>query len=356
MTTFSTPLLWLLFAAGTAATWIAGIYLSRTTDVLEERWKLGEAFGGMILLAISGTLPEIAITLSAVLGGRPDIAAGNLLGGIAVQTGVLIICDYFVIEKKPLSYLVGSLIPVLEASLVVAVTALAMLGALLPQSVAVYGVSPASIAIVVVWLFGLFVIKRVRDAPKWALDMKGSQPGRPHRRVPHPTVVHPYHATHTWKIVSLFLTGSVVTLGAGVALTVSGTLLADRYGIGGVIFGATVLAVASALPEISTGITAARLGDNQLVMGDIFGGNAFQLTLFLVADLMAGKAVLASAGNQNSWLAALGILVTMVYAASIIIRPEKNYFRIGMDSIIVFALLVIGTIGLAGIPAPPPLP
>jgi cation:H+ antiporter len=343
---FGTAGLWLVFAVGAAATWAAGVFLSRATDVLDQRWKLGEAFGGMILLAISGTLPEIAITVSAAMAHRLDIAAGNLLGGIAVQTGVLIICDYFVTEKKPLSYLVGSLVPVLEASLVVGVTALAMLGALLPSTEAVVGVSPASIAIVVVWLFGLLVIQRVRNAPKWALEMAGSHPGRPHRRMPHPTVRHPYHDMATWKIVLIFLGGSVITLGAGVTLQVSGTALASAYNIGGVIFGATALAVASALPEISTGITAARLGDNQLVMGDIFGGNSFQLTLFVVADLIAGKPTLAVAGAQNSWLAGLGILVTMVYATSVIIRPEKNHFRIGIDSIIVFALLVIGMIGL----------
>ena len=143
----SNPLLWVVFAVGAAATWIAGVFLSRATDALDVRWKLGEAFGGMILLAISGSLPEVAITVSAVLAHRLDIAAGNLLGGIAIQTAVLVICDYFVTEKKPLSYLVGSLIPVLEASLVVGVTALAMLGALLPPTDVVFGASPASIAI-----------------------------------------------------------------------------------------------------------------------------------------------------------------------------------------------------------------
>jgi cation:H+ antiporter len=85
-------------------------------------------------------------------------------------------------------------------------------------------------------------------------------------------------------------------------------------------------------------------------MGDIFGGNAFQVTLFVVADLIAGKAALASAGAQNSWLAGLGILTTMVYATSVIVRPEKNYFRIGIDSIVVLLMLIIGMIGLGRIP------
>lgn len=43
MTALSSPLLWVVFAAGAAATWIAGVFLSRATDALDERWHLGEA-------------------------------------------------------------------------------------------------------------------------------------------------------------------------------------------------------------------------------------------------------------------------------------------------------------------------
>jgi len=50
--------------------------------------------------------------------------------------------------------------------------------------------------------------------------------------------------------------------------------------------GATILAAASALPEISTGIAVVRLCDHQLVMSDVFGCNAFQLCLFVLADIM----------------------------------------------------------------------
>jgi Ca2+/Na+ antiporter len=43
-----------------------------------------------------------------------------------------------------------------------------------------------------------------------------------------------------------------VTLAAGVALEQSGDTLASHFGVNGVIFGATILATASALPEISS--------------------------------------------------------------------------------------------------------
>jgi Sodium/calcium exchanger protein len=71
---------------------------------------------------------------------------------------------------------------------------------------------------------------------------------------------------------------SVATLVAGVLLERSGNQLADDWGMNGVVFGATFLAAATALPEISTGVTEVRLARYTLVFGDMLGGNAFQLT------------------------------------------------------------------------------
>src|SRR5207247_11413564 len=98
---------------------------------------------------------------------------------------------------------------------------------------------------------------------------------------------------------AIFGAACAITLAAGVALEVTGNTLANRAGINGVIFGATVLAAATALPEISSGVAAVRLGDNALAPGHIFRGNAYQVHLFLVADLIAGSPVLPSAGGLN---------------------------------------------------------
>jgi len=89
-----------------------------------------------------------------------------------------------------------------------------------------------------------------------------------------------------------------------------------------VVFGATVLALASALPEISSGIEAVRLGDHQLAMGDIFGGNAFQLCLFVLADLVAAKPVLPTTGPAIAWLASLSLVLTVMYVGGVIVRPR----------------------------------
>ena len=334
MTSLSTPLLVVVFVAGSAATWIAGISLSKSTDSLDRRFGLGEALGGLILLAIAGTLPEIAIVASACLAGHLDLAVGNLIGGIAIQTLVLVILDAAAGPARPLSYLVGSLIPVLEALLVIVCLGTALGGAALPASTSIGGaVSPTSVAIVVLWLGGLWVVNRVRTRTDWTIEMPGSRPGRRSVREDHAEERRPFAKRSTGFVVVVFGAAALITLAAGVALQSSGNELADRMGLQGAIFGATVLAAATALPEISSGIAAVRLRDHQLAMGDIFGGNSFQLTLFLLADILAGTPVIVAAHRSDVWLGAAGLLMTGIAAAAVIARPERTFLWLGIDSI-----------------------
>jgi cation:H+ antiporter len=346
-----TPLLVAIFVVAAGATWIAGNTLSKSTDALDVRLDLGEELGGLLLLSIAGSLPELAITVSAAASGNLDLAAGNLIGGIAVQTMVLVACDIAVGRERPLTFLVGALSPVLEGLLVALVVSGVLMGSLLNESTAIAGVvSPASVGIVVVWLFGIYVINRVRKSPRWKITMEGSRRGRRHHRDPLPNKPHPFASRTTVQVAGVFGAACAVTLAAGVVLEMTGNTLADRAGVNGVIFGATVLAGATALPEISSGIAAVRLGDNALALGDIFGGNAFQLCLFLVADLVAGTPVLPQAGDLNAWLASLGVGLTAIYAMGVIIRPLRCRARLGPDSILAIVVFAVGIAGLFVVP------
>jgi cation:H+ antiporter len=239
---------------------------------------------------------------------------------------------------------------VLEALLAIVTVSVTVAGGLLKPSVSIGGVvSPASVAIVLLWVGGLGVINRVRGEPRWRAEAPDAHPGRRHRRQAHPTAPPPYAGASTARAAAEFGLCSLLTLVAGVVLADSGNALAGRAGINGVVFGATILATVTALPEISSGTAAVRLGDFQLAFGDIFGGNAFQVCLFLVADLVAGRPVLPHQGAANSWLGGVGVVLTAVYAASIVARPTHQFARLGPDSWTVVLLYAAGVAGLVAL-------
>ena len=352
MSGLSMPLLLLIFAAAAAVIWVAGIQLSDQTDVLATRLHLGAALGGLILLAIATNLPEIAITISAALSHNLGVAVGNILGGIGIQTVVLVALDVFGIRgKRPLTYRAASLVLVLEGALVVAVLGIVIAGSQLPGHLLLGRIEPAAVLIAVVWAVGLLLLQRAGRGLPW------HEAGQPPDGQEHPRG-HSQKTTEqkaskkgvgTGRAALVFGVAALFTLAAGVVLERSGEAIASDIGLTGVLFGATVLAAATSLPEISTGLTSVKNGDYQLAVSDIFGGNAFLPVLFLLASLISGTAVLPQAHNTDIYLTAVAILLTLVFMAGLVFRPDRRIARMGVDSIVVLVLYAVGLVGLVAI-------
>lgn len=350
---WSVAALSLVFVIGAIAIWIAGTQLSNTVDVLSSRFGLGQALGGVILLAVATNLPEIAITVSAALAGTLGVAVGNILGGIAIQTVVLVILDAFGMpEKLPLTYKAASLTLVIEGLLVVAVLIVAIMGTQMPPSVIIARLTPVSVLITGLWLVGVWLIGRANRGLPWH-DQSGDAPDTQEKPKGHSEAAKDRQAQQqgisTTRTVTVFLIASLVTLAAGVALERTGEAIAQHIGMTGVLFGATVLAAATSLPEVSTGLTSTRARDYQLAVSDIFGGNAFLPVLFLVATLISGQAVLPQAQNTDIYLAGLAVLLTSIYLAGLIFRPKRRVLGMGIDSLAVLVFYLIGTAGLFAI-------
>ena len=337
----------LIFAGAAAVIWVAGIQLSKQTDVLDDRLHLGSALGGLILLAIATNLPEIAITVSAAASNNIGVAVGNILGGIAIQTVVLVILDVFGTRgTDPLSYKAASLTLVIEAVTVIAVLGVVIAGSQMPNSLVGLRLTPAAVLIAVIWILGLILVQRSQKGLPW--HQQGDAPGGQDEPQGHSKKKANDKNRHisTGKSALIFAVAALATLGAGVVLERSGDAIAGHIGLSGVLFGATFLALATSLPEISTGLASVKQGDYKLAFSDIFGGNAFLPVLFLVAVLITGKPVLPQAQATDIYLTALAILLTLAYLLGLLFRPKKKHLGMGTDSLVVLILYLVGVAGL----------
>jgi cation:H+ antiporter len=308
--------------------------------------------GGVILLAIATNLPEIAITVSAAISGNLGVAVGNILGGIALQTVVLVVLDAFGAKGgEPLMYRASSLTLVIEAVTVVGVLGIVIAGSQMPSGLVAFRLTPAAVLITVVWVVGLLAVQRAQKGLPW--HEQGNAPGSQEKPKGHSKDKGDSSGKRisTARSALIFAVAAAATLVAGVALERSGDAIAGQIGLSGVLFGATILALATSLPEISTGMASVKQGDYKLAVSDIFGGNAFLPVLFLVAVLISGQPVLPQAHNTDIYLTALAIVLTLVYVMSLIFRPRRRVAGMGADSFTVLVLYLLGVAGLFAVAA-----
>ena len=174
--------------------------------------------------------------------------------------------------------------------MVITVLTLVVVGNQLKPSVIYLGVSPIDAAIVLVWLAGIYMIGKARTDLPW--HKMGVLPDSQKEKRGHSMIkkhdLSKQKGISVQKVILVFSLCSLITLIAGVGLEVSGDAIAKQIGMTGVLFGATILAASTALPEVSTGLASMKLKDYQMAMSDIFGGNAFLPVLFMVANIFYG--------------------------------------------------------------------
>lgn len=331
MDSLSQPSLIGLFLLAAAVVCWAGVYLSRATDALDSAFGWGEAAGGMILLAIVTNLPEIAIVASAAHGGHLALAAGNILGGIAMQTMVLVVFDAFGNQGNvPLATRASTSQLQIEGLLVIGVLAIVIVGHGLSEQLVIFRVAPGGMAILAAWLAALWLIGHQRSNSS------------SHRQ----RAKHHHSNSGTVRAGFVFATMALATLVAGITLELTGDALAKHWHIQGAVFGATILAAATSLPEIATGLPAMRRKEYTLALSDIFGGNAFLPVLFVLATLLSGQAALPAIAPQGIYLAGLGIVLTAIYLGAMLVKPGRKRLGLGPEAWIACLVYAVGMGGL----------
>jgi cation:H+ antiporter len=128
----------------------------------------------------------------------------------------------------------------------------------------------------------------------------------------------------------------VAILVFGLLLVVLAQRIADQSGLGDGFIGVTLLAGATSLPELTTSITAARIGAYTMAISNIFGSNLIMLVLIFPADILFRSGPILQNTSQTVSLAlSFGIAVTSIYLVGLIVRRKPKIGTLGLDSILV---------------------
>ena len=332
----SLPLLAALFIVGAVLVWYAGTKLARYADEISRRTGIGQGVIGVLLLGAVTSLPEISTTTVATLSGNPGMAVNNMLGGIAFQIVVIALADLFV-GKQALTNMVPGTRTILNALVSIVLLVLAAVGVMLgdwslPGGIGFFPVLIAATYIVCLrQLSGEVAVSGWVPAEEAEVD-KGE--------------VEPLE-TSGQRLGLLTAGAAAMILAGGTLVTLSAEGIAEVTGASTGLVGLTLLAFATSLPELSTAIAAVRLRRAELAIGDILGGNMFDVLLIGLIDVLdQGEPVLRQVDDSSLTAALLGILLTGLILIGLVERRDKYASRMGYDSI---AVLIVYAAGMAAI-------
>jgi cation:H+ antiporter len=312
----------------------SGARITRVVDELADRTGIGEAVAGGVLLGATTSLPGIVTIIVGASAGDAGFALANPLGGIALQTVWLAIAD-LAYRRANLEHAAASLENVFQAVLLAALLTLPVAGYATPQ-LELLGLHPATYAIPVLYGLGLVLLRRVRKAPGWrAVRTEETREDVPQHGSDSP-------GPRLWG--SFFVLATVLA-GAGWVTGRAGLSLVETTGLSGNLIGATLTTGTSSLAELVTLIAAVRMGALTLGVGDIVGGNLFDVLQIALADgFYRDGPVYADAGPAGLLLTAGCLLLSLVLAAGLLMREERG---IGFEGFAIPAIWAGTVLGVA---------
>lgn len=326
------PLGWSIAAfAGCALILIlVGSRFARVTDRLADRTGMGEALAGALLLGATTSLPGLITTIVAGAAGEPDLAVSNAVGGIAAQTMFLALAD-LLYPRANLEHAAASLPNLLQTMILISLIGLVLLGMSGPE-VTVYGLHPVTLLLPAVYLYGLRLTRQARESPMW----RPKHTAETRLDVPEEEAVKE-SLIHLWG--SFLLLALVVAI-TGFIVARAGISIVAQTELSETLVGGLMTSVVTSLPELVTVIAAVRVGALTLAVGDIIGGNTFDVLFIAAADVaFAQGSIYHAVTDATIFVLALTVLLTSVLAAGLIYRERTG---VGFEGLAILAIYATG--------------
>ncbi|OTA17517.1 calcium/sodium antiporter [Xenorhabdus vietnamensis] len=261
--------------------------------VFARAMKIPPFIVGLVIIGIGTSLPELMVSVTAILDGRSNMAVGNAIGSNI--TNLLLIVGAAAIIR-PIK--VKSEILRQEVPLMLVITAFA--GYLLSS-----GYLSRLDGILLVLSALLFLSVMIKKTA--LLQYSGVDSYTQERNSELPVEGNKGIAL-LWVVLGLI----ILPISTRMVID-NATAIARIYGISELVIGLTILAVGTSLPELATTIAAAIKGENDMAIGNIVGSNVFNATLVLgIPAILSPSTVTDAAFYRDFWvMMAASILFTV---------------------------------------------
>ena len=155
------------------------------------------------------------------------------------------------------------------------------------------------------------------------------------------------------SVLQFVLGAGLIIVGSRFLVT-SGQSLAVLLGVPSAIIGFSVVAVGTSLPELVTGVVAARKGVPDLSLGNIIGANV--LNLFLIVGLSGTIQPLSLEAFTQwyafPWMGVFFVAIIVLVRRNGVVGPKAGVAFLALYLLYVVGLAILPMVGIVALPSP----
>lgn len=286
----------------------ASVYI----DQIDKNTELSGAFIGGVLLSAVTSLPELFTTISSTVWlNNPGLSLGNILGSNLFNTTIIAVMilfglNSFKVAKISKSHTYSSIVTLL----IYGVLYLTMIKIL---DFEILTVNITSIIILVLYIFGVKTMSNDDSAEDKEEEV---------------AVTENFSLK---KVIIKFVFASIGIVASSILITYVTDIIAVKLNLGASLAGALLLGIATSLPELTSCISLAKIGNFNVAIGNIVGSNLFNFFILFVADLLYFSGSIYIFNDAQSWnLVMYGLLSNLLIIAILNSkeRVKSNFFYI----------------------------
>ncbi len=247
---------------------------------IARRIRISPLLVGIAIVGFGTSLPEMIVSLNAHMNGYTDVAVGNVVGS-NITNILLVLGAAAIIASLPCSR------TALRTDGLALVAATALFVGLALFNLLTFVSGALLVTILAAFLFFRYTSER-RLQTEAGPDPEPNSTGGP-----------------AWKDW-LWIGAAMVMLWAGSKLFVIGAVKSGGLmGLSGAVIGLTIVALGTSLPELATTVVAAFRNETDLLLGNIFGSNMFNILCIVgIAALVAPIPVASRFITVDLWVLA----------------------------------------------------
>jgi cation:H+ antiporter len=283
--------------------------------------KIGELVLGFILLSVATSLPELAVSFSAITSGDIGISIGNLLGSnvsnLALVIGLPAIMAPIAVSGRTFNKLMTIL----------------FLSSIIPLLLLTISELSAAIGVFLIFVFAGFSLYSIKE--KITPDLISREPRNVMKKL-----LQPFRF---YKSAFLIAVGILTVILSARFVVYSASEMAGMLNIAQSVIGATIIAIGTSVPELSIMLAGVKKGHYSLVLGNTIGSCLTNITLILgVVLLMSPLAINLSVFSTLLIFVIASTMVTWYFFVS----GRRIDRKEGVTLIFIYILFLIFTFGL----------